>query len=146
MTIQVLVGTTSGNTEYLAESLAALLHHSGFETHIHDQPELSNMPSTNTTWLICLATHGAGEYAESIDKFMHDLATEKPDLKSVRVAIVSVGDSSYDTFCQAGIDAQQLVTELGATLVDDRLDIDMLLDLDPETTAGGWLQKIMDRM
>lgn len=146
MTIHVLIGTTSGNTEYLAEALTALLNQEGLDTQIHDQPELSAIPCSHTTWLICLATHGAGEYAESIDKFMHDLAAQQPDLSSVRVAIVSVGDSSYDTFCQAGIDAQQLVGNLGATLVGDRLDIDMLLDLDPEATATDWLKKIMDRM
>ena len=145
MSIQLLIGTTSGNTEYLAEALATMLNQAGIETNLHDQPDLKTVPCRDASWLICVATHGAGEYAESIDQFMHDLATEKPDLRSVRAAIVSVGDSSYDTFCQAGIDAQQLVSDLGATLISERLDIDMMLDPDPEATASSWLQNTMDR-
>ena len=145
MSIQLLIGTTSGNTEYLAEALATMLNQAGIETNLHDQPDLKTVPYRDASWLICIATHGAGEYAESIDEFMHDLAKEKPDLSNLRVAIVSVGDSSYDTFCQAGIDAQQLVSDLGATFISERLDIDMMLDPDPEATASAWLQNILDR-
>lgn len=145
MAIQILIGTTSGNTEFLAETLADVLQQHQHSTQLHDLPALDEVPTTNATWLICTATHGAGEFAESIDQFMHDLAIQKPDLHSVRVAIVSIGDSSYDTFCQAGIDAQGLVTELGATLICDRLDIDMLMNMDPEVTASNWLTLHIDR-
>lgn len=146
MSIQVLIGTTSGNTEFLAESLADRLHQHGLSTQIHDQPNLNEVPSKDVTWLVCLATHGAGEYAESIDQFMQQLREQRPNLSQVKIAMVSVGDSSYDTFCQAGIDAETLLSDLNAEMLCDRLDIDMLLDLDPEATANDWLQQIIDRL
>lgn len=145
MTVHVLVGTTSGNTEWLAESLAEILEQQGIPTQLHDQPQLHEVPFQQCTWLICVATHGAGEYAESIDQFFQDLAAQQPSLANVRAAILSIGDSSYDTFCQAGIDAEALLRKLDANLICDRLDIDMLNDLDPEATATQWLNHNMDR-
>lgn len=145
MTIHILVGTTSGNTEFLAESLQSKLAAMGHQTQFHDQPDSTEVPMQNASWLLCLATHGAGEYAESILDFMDALNAQRPDLNSVRCAIVSVGDSSYDTFCQAGIDAQQLLETLNVQLIGKRLDIDMMLDLDPEATANAWIDKISDQ-
>lgn len=145
MSIHILVGTTSGNTEFLAETLQTTLEAAGHSTQMHDQPEITEVPLQNTQWLLCIATHGAGEYAESIIDFMQDLADQRPDLKSVRCAIVSVGDSSYDTFCQAGIDAQALLNELNAELIGEPLEIDMMLDLDPEASAKNWIKNILDQ-
>lgn len=144
MTIHILVGTTSGNTEFLAETLQTRLQAAGHSTHMHDQPDSTEVPLQDARWLLCIATHGAGEYAESIIGFMQDLAKQRPDLKTVRCAIVSVGDSSYDTFCQAGVDAQTLLNELNAQLIGERLDIDMMQDLDPEATAEDWIKNILD--
>lgn len=145
MTVHILIGTTSGNTEYLAESLSDQLNQQQRPTQLHDQPNINEIPSSHATWLVCVATHGAGEFAESIDQFMHDLATQQPNLQSVRAAIVSIGDSSYDTFCQAGIETERLLIQLGATLICDRLEIDMLVDSDPEATANAWLTSHIDR-
>ena len=145
MTIHILVGTTSGNTEFLAENLQSKLVGLGHETQFHDQPDSTEVPMQNACWLLCVATHGAGEYAESILDFMDALNAQRPDLSSVRCAIVSVGDSSYDTFCQAGIDAQQLLENLNVQLIGKRLDIDMMVDLDPEATANAWIDKISDQ-
>lgn len=144
MTIHILVGTTSGNTEFLAETLQTRLEAAGKQTQLHDLPALKEVPVADTSWLICIATHGAGEYAESMLDFMADLAKQRPDLSSIKAAIVSIGDSSYDTFCQAGIETQTLLEDLNATLICDRLDIDMMLDPDPEGTAEAWIENKLD--
>ncbi|MBA3987841.1 flavodoxin domain-containing protein [Aliidiomarina maris] len=146
MTLHTLVGTTSGNTEYLAEQLNQWLETKGVSTQLHDYPNIQEVPLSQSAWLVCVATHGAGEYAESIDQFMQDLANQKPDLSTVKVAVLSIGDSSYDTFCQAGIDAQSLFENLGAQIVGERLDIDMMLDPDPEVSAQAWLATLYDRL
>lgn len=143
MHFQILVGTTSGNTEYLAEQMATELRRAGHQTTVHDQPELSELPydaETNAHWLICVATHGAGEYAESIIGFIEAIKADQPDLSNVKMAIIAIGDSSYDTFCQAGKDCEALLLELGATLIHPTLTIDMFNDLDPEQSAAVWLK------
>ncbi|MCC5856128.1 MAG: flavodoxin domain-containing protein [Idiomarina sp.] len=141
--IHILVGTTSGNTEFLAGELEIALQAEGHTTTFHDLPAIHEIP-TEGLWLLCVATHGAGEYAESIVQFMEDLAQQQPNLAAVRYALVAIGDSSYDTYCQAGLDADQLLSQLGATRVADILTIDMMLDPAPETTATKWLENWQD--
>lgn len=139
MHFHVLVGTTSGNTEYLAEVLARELHNEGHSTSFHDQPVFKEVPMENSAWLVCIATHGAGEYADSIFPLMAALSEEKPDLSTVRFALIGVGDSSYDTFNQAGQDAYQLLTLLKAAPFVEPLTIDMFNEVDPEGLALNWL-------
>jgi len=141
MDIHVLVGTTSGNTEYLAEELGDVLKQDGHNVTFHDQPMANEIPQDNAFWLICIATHGAGEYPESIIDFMEWAETEKPDLSMIEGAIVSIGDSSYDTFAEAGKSAQKLFTSLGMTLKQPTLTIDMLEEMDPDQAAIDWLNR-----
>ena len=137
----ILVGTTSGNTEYLAEHLGDVAAEHGHTHTLHDQPNLSEVPTQETHWLVCVATHGAGEYAESMLGFIEQLQQQQPSLATVKVAIVAVGDSSYDTFCQAGKDCETLLLERGAHLICPVLTIDMFNDLDPEQSASQWFQQ-----
>lgn len=142
MHFHILIGTTSGNTEYLADALSEQLLALGHSTTLHDQPELAEVPTSNSAhWLLCMATHGAGEYAESIIGLMEALTTTQPDLSAVKVAIVAIGDSSYDTFCKAGIDAEAIILELNAQLIAPTLTIDMFNELDPEAKAISWLNQ-----
>lgn len=140
MNIHILVGTTSGNTEYLAEQLQGELTSQGHTVVFHDQPDYANVPQSDCLWLLCIATHGAGEYADSIAPLMETLQREQPLLSALKFAIIAVGDSSYDTFCQAGRDAESLLLELSAQQIAEPLTIDMLLELDPESTASDWLE------
>ncbi|WP_194756551.1 flavodoxin domain-containing protein [Aliidiomarina indica] len=139
MHFHILIGTTSGNTEYLADAVSQALISEGHTTTLHDQPDLTEVPTENALWLCCMATHGAGEYADSIYPFMQSLSDQRPALEGVRYALIGIGDSSYDTFCQAAQDADALFSGLGATRICDSLTIDMLNDLDPEANAVKWL-------
>lgn len=146
MAVHILVGSTSGNTEYLAETLHQYLQENNLTSHFHDVPSLDEIPLENTTWLICVATHGAGEFAESIAEFMEDLSQHRPSLTKISYALIAVGDSSYDTFCQAGIEAEKLLNDLKATPLCDRLNINMATEMDPEGSAKAWLEKISNKL
>ncbi|RUO23124.1 hypothetical protein CWE08_00265 [Aliidiomarina iranensis] len=144
MHFHILIGTTSGNTEYLADALNEQLTALGHSATLHDEPVYSEVMADSTTpsyWLFCIATHGAGEYAESILDFMEALASKQPNLAHVKAAIIAVGDSSYDTFCKAGDDAEALILELNARLIAPTLQIDMFNELDPEGSAVQWLDQ-----
>lgn len=141
MNIQILVGSTSGNTEFLASELAAFIQaNSDYQTALHDQPELAEVPIHHTTWLICAATHGAGEHAESLIDFIAQLTAQQPQLTTVNYALIQVGDSSYDTFCSSGQAIHELLQSLGAQPVVEPLTIDMLHADDPEQMGIDWLK------
>lgn len=140
-TIDILVGTTSGNTEYLASELEKHLNDNGYKTQFFDAPILEEISFKNPI-LLCIATHGAGDYPESIDLFFNALSKDLPSLINSQFAMIAVGDSSYDTFCLAGKKARKLLLELGATELKAPLFIDMYHEISPEDKAITWVNHI----
>ena len=63
--IHIITGSTLGGAEYVGDHLSDLLNENGFETTIHNQPELASIDNQGT-WLLITSTHGAGEYPDNI--------------------------------------------------------------------------------
>ncbi|RUO80980.1 flavodoxin [Idiomarina tyrosinivorans] len=143
-TIHILIGTTSGNTEYLADQLSEALHQQGFATQLHDEPDLGTLP-TEGTWLVCLASHGAGDYADSMLGFYDQISLHEDPLKQLKYAVIAIGESCYDTYCKAGRHLDSRLQELGGKRLTSRLEIDMLED-DPEQKALQWLPNMVNAL
>lgn len=138
--VDILVATTSGNTEYLADQLSEQLIAVGHTTELHYEPDYQQLVTGNSAiWLCCIASHGAGEYADSMLDFAEQLAQQQPDLPLLQYAVIAVGDSNYDTYCAAGRDCDQRLQQAGATPLVERLEIDMAND-DPEQKSTTWLK------
>jgi len=143
--IDILVATTSGNTEYLADQLSQQLQQVGFTTTLHYEPDYSDLMERLTDqsiWLCCVASHGAGEYADSMLDFAEELHQHKPQLNELRYGVIAVGDSCYDTFCAAGRDCDAMLAILGAKRLISHLEIDMSQD-DPDEKSSTWLQSFI---
>ena len=138
--IQIITGSTLGGTEYVGDHIKDLLDAQGFESQIHNQPLLSEI-ALQGIWLVITSTHGAGEYPDNIRPFIEQLQTAPPNMNQVRFATIAIGDSSYDTFCVAGIHAHNLLQDIGATPITECLKIDVLDHDVPEETAERWLQE-----
>lgn len=141
--IQILVGTTSGNTEFLADEAAEWLTQQGVANQVHYEPDLNKL-NTTQPWLIFLASHGGGEYADSMLDF-YDQIQQQKQLPNFPYAVVAIGESCYDTFCSAGRDLDERLQKLGAKRVYQRLEIDMLQD-DPEEKVSTWLPSWIDAL
>ncbi len=113
--IHIITGSTLGGAEYVGDHLSDLLQEQGFDTKIHNQPNMSEIPAKGT-WLIITSTHGAGEYPDNIQPFIQALQNTPPNTSALRYAVVAIGDSSYDTFCAAGKHAYQLLGILALNL------------------------------
>lgn len=137
--ITLITGSTLGGAEYVADHLADLLDQAGHETDIHNQATLSDL-DTGSIWLIVCSTHGAGDYPDNFQPFVAQLNADKPDLSGLKYGVVGLGDSSYDTFCAAAKNIDQLLTQLGAVRLGARLDIDVSQDPVPEDPAEIWLE------
>ncbi len=55
--IHIITGSTLGGAEYVGDHLSDLLQEQGFDTKIHNQPNMSEIPAKGT-WLIITSTHG----------------------------------------------------------------------------------------
>ncbi|MDA0130446.1 FMN-binding protein MioC [Vibrio sp. MarTm2] len=142
--IHIITGSTLGGAEYVGDHLSDLLIEKGFETTIHNQPDINDIENKGT-WLVITSTHGAGEYPDNIQPFISALQNTPPKMSEVKYAVIAIGDSSYDTFCAAGKHAHNLLEDIGATPITDCLTIDVLSHSVPEDAAETWLLEHIER-
>lgn len=149
---QIIVGSMLGGTEYVAEACEEQLNTLGHRVNLHLIPQFSSILSDTLaqksidkhTWLICTSTHGAGEFPDNIQAFVSDLKDCEQDLSSINFMIIAIGDSSYDTFCKAGLDINKLLKTKGCLELCDINMLDMSEDIDPEELAQDWLKQKKD--
>lgn len=144
--VEIIVGSMMGGTEYVAEACDDKLQSLGLNTHLQFQPDYAATNKENTFWLICTSTHGAGDYPDNIRPFIDQLTQTTEDLSTVTFTVIGVGDSSYDTFCQAAKDIEKLLLSKGCVKKFDLLTIDMQQDIDPEHLATSWLDQHKDQL
>ncbi|AJR07055.1 FMN-binding protein MioC [Photobacterium gaetbulicola] len=136
--ITLITGSTLGGAEYVADHLSELLEQAGHSTEIINQAELEQLPTDNI-WLVVCSTHGAGEFPDNFQPFVEQLTSQQPDLARLHYGVIGLGDSSYDTFCAAAKNIDQLLAKLGAIRLGERLEIDVSQDPVPEDPAEAWL-------
>lgn len=138
--IHIITGSTLGGTEYVGDHINDHLVEAGIEVTVHNEPTLDSVPA-NGTWLIVTSTHGAGEYPDNIQPFIHSLQSTPPRMSDVKYAVIAIGDSSYDTFCNAGKHADHLLSDIGATQLSECFLIDVINTPAPEDEVDNWLEK-----
>ncbi|EDP99861.1 FMN-binding protein MioC [Shewanella benthica] len=143
--IDILVGTTLGNAEYVADEFSAVLSGLGHENIIHMTPKFTDL-DPKSLWLIVSSTHGAGDLPDNIMPFLEEILSQKPDLSGTKYAICAIGDSSYDTFCQGPEKLAQALESCGAQVYVDKIQIDVQYHHVPEDPALAWLEQWQDRL
>ena len=136
--IEILVGTTLGSAEYVADEISAQLSDLGHDVQLQTAAKLADTDK-NALWLLVSSTHGAGDLPDNIQPFYKELMLQSPDLSHVKFALCAIGDSSYDTFCQGPEALISLLESLGATAFVDKIQIDVQADPVPEEPAIAWL-------
>jgi len=138
--IDILVGSTLGGTEYVAEAAQSLLQEAGFISKIHFKPDLTTLDiEGDRIWLICLATHGAGDYPDNFNMFVKQVNNLSDELKNVHFGLIGVGDSNYDTYCYAAKYFDLLLRDKGATRLGNIFKIDVVDSPIPEDRVDDWI-------
>ena len=135
---EIIVGTMLGAAEYVADAIAEKLDASGHTHTIHAEPNLDEI-KTESTWIVCTSTHGAGELPDNIQPFAKQLEGE--DLSAVNAYVIGLGDTSYDTFCFGAKEMEKHIKNAGGTLITDALYIDVLEHPIPEDAAVEWFDE-----
>ena len=135
---EIIVGTMLGAAEYVADAIAEKLDASGHTHTIHAEPNLDEI-KTESTWIVCTSTHGAGELPDNIQPFAKQL--EGADLSAVNAYVIGLGDTSYDTFCFGAKEMEKHIKNAGGTLITNALYIDVLEHPIPEDAAVEWFDE-----
>lgn len=137
--VSIIVGTMLGASEYIGDHLASILTKDHQVATTLDASLEDYDLSQSQTWLVCTSTHGAGDFPDNIFPFVEQLKTQSPELSNIRFAVCGLGDTSYDTFCNAAITIDELLASLGATRIQPINKIDIIDGGLPEDNAEQWL-------
>jgi len=138
--IDILVGSTLGATEYVAEATQPFLEEAGFTSKIHFIPDLTMLDiEGQNIWLICLATHGAGDYPDNFKQIVDQINQIPGDLSNIHFGLIGVGDSNYDTYCYAAKKFNQLLCDKGAIRLGEVFTIDVIGSPIPEDKVIDWI-------
>ena len=142
--IKIIVGTETGTAEYVADEVLELLNEHDLNAEVIDQ--LSDLPlSDEETLLICTSTHGAGDVPNNLKNFEKWLKTS-PNLENKKFAVIGLGDSSYDTFCQAAVSLDELLSNANATRMFAPILADAMSDELPEDIILPLLKVQLDKL
>lgn len=138
MNIDIVVGSVLGASEYVAEAIEVMLKEKGHTAFCHFKPNINDLNKDNLM-IIVTSTHGAGDLPDNIQAFAKKL--KSLDLSGFKAFIIGLGDSSYDTFCQASLTMESIITEAGGKVLSPVFQIDVLHHPIPEDIAVEWLSK-----
>ena len=140
MKVEIIVGSMLGATEYVADEVERILLEHDIKVTIHLTPDISELDTT-IPWFICTSTHGAGDLPDNIQPFAKQL--EDQQLTQVNYQIIALGDSNYDTFCQAGHTMDELMKGCHAQPLSPILTVDVDEHMEPELVVADWLNSKM---
>jgi sulfite reductase (NADPH) flavoprotein alpha-component len=93
--------------------------------------------------LVIVSTYGEGDPPQPATGFFEFIEGRKaPKLEGVRFAVLALGDSTYEYYCQAGKQLDERLEELGAQRLAARVDC----DVDYEELAEGWIAAVVDQL
>ncbi|BCX67642.1 bifunctional nitrate reductase/sulfite reductase flavoprotein subunit alpha [Pseudomonas izuensis] len=141
--VTLLWASQTGNAEGLAERFASRLRDKGITVELSAMADFPASKLANTqTLAIISSTFGDGDAPDNGEGFWNSLCSAQTPLKSLRFAVLALGDRNYDQFCQHGKKLDQRLQELGATRLLDRVDC----DTEFEARADQWLAQFQQSL
>ena len=133
-TALIVYGSTTGNTEIVAEQISDVLKEKDIEVTMKNVVDAKVEELGNGYDLTLLGSSTWGddevEFQEDFEPFFEEL--DKAQLKEKKVAIFGCGDSSYEHFCGAVDLLEEKMEDLGVKMIGEPLRIDG----DPEDSSS----------
>lgn len=138
--VNVVFGTVYGSAQFTAETVTKAIAKLGFTTKLWQPNELLGfVPPEDELLIVVSSTTGHGDIPEDIAPWFNELKSVAPYLPSLQYSLIGLGDSSYETFCGAIKKFDELLAELGANPLTERLEIDACETMEPEIEAKTWI-------
>lgn len=139
--LHILFGSQTGNAEALSQTAAKAARAKGLVPVVQALGEVDlDVFATMRHVLIVTSTYGEGEMPDNAQLFWNAIsASTAPRLEQMHFAVLAIGDTGYDGFCQAGKFIDMRLEQLGAKRVADRIDC----DIDFEEPSSAWIGTAM---
>lgn len=144
MSVVILYGTETGNSELVADAISDVLA-VDHDPSIYDMSEFAveDLDPADFLVVIC-STYGEGELPTGAEPFAEELDAVEPDLTGLRFAVFGLGDTVYgETFNRGGEIMAEKLTARGAVQVGDHARHDNSSPIKPAKFAAEWAQGIV---
>lgn len=141
----IVFGSTTGNTEGVADDIGKILNKNGIPTQIKNAADVSPAGLADGYDAVIMGCSTWGEEdIELQDDFVEIYENmDKVGLSGKKVAVFGCGDSSYTHFCGAVDVIEQKAEALGAKIIVGSFKIDG----DPEASeVEAWAAEVMGRI
>ncbi|QUN06501.1 assimilatory sulfite reductase (NADPH) flavoprotein subunit [Shewanella yunxiaonensis] len=140
-TLTILYGSQTGNSRGIASQLAQQARANGYAVNLSAMGEY-NVRSLKQEQLlvVIVSTQGEGDAPDDAIELHKFLASKRaPKLEQLHYAVLALGDSSYEFFCQTGKDFDERLAALGAKPLLPRVDC----DVDYQQLSEQWQQQLL---
>ncbi len=141
--ITVLFGTETGNAAHVARALETRIRERGRDVKLIEMIDFNvRQIGSEEDMLVVVSTYGDGDPPQPAAAFFEFIEGHRaPRLDNMRFAVLALGDSSYERFCEAGKRIDRRLEELGAVRLVARADC----DIDFEECAEVWSNAAIDQ-
>ena len=142
--LTILVGSQTGNAKGVAESVKAQAEARGIPVSLVTMNDYKpKQLKKETHVLIVTSTYGEGEPPEAAADLHAQLKGGKiGKLFGLQFAVLGLGDSSYEFFCQTAKDFDAFFEKAEATRLQDAA----ILDVDYRAAADVWAASFLDKL
>ena len=140
----LIFGTETGNAEVLAEDAGHLAATSDLKPTVIDMEDISleTLSSAKRLIVIC-STWGEGEQpVNAQDLYDSVQESEGGSMEGVSYAVLALGDTAFEFFCESGKEWDAILEEKGGSRVNNRIDC----DLDYDDYAADWINATLEIM
>ena len=140
----LIFGTETGNAEELAEDAANMAKAFDLEATVMDMEDIEpDDISTSKRLIVVCSTWGEGEQpVNAQDLYDAVEETEEGSMEGVNFAVLALGDTAFELFCESGKEWDKILEEKGGNRVNDRIDC----DTDYDDYAEEWLEDTLGLM
>lgn len=140
--VKILVGSVYGNAQHAAEMAEEVLAKEGIDCEVCEDPQLTDVTEADGL-LVITSTTGQGDIPPNLEMLFLDLKEELSPLNGKPFAVAGLGDSSYgDTYCAAGKQWFDLLTELKGKPLAALLEVDAMECFEPEKPVTEFIETI----
>lgn len=139
--LSILYASETGNAAELARRLETRAMGLGIKVIANDLATYKTRGLKDEKLILAItSTHGEGDPPEPSAGFFEFINSRKaPKLDGVRFAVLGLGDSTYEFFCEAAKILDRRLEELGATRLHARHDC----DVDYDAEAEDWIVAVL---
>jgi len=124
--ILIIYGTETGNAEDLADDIGNTASKYGLVGKVMDMEDVSAEDLASSKRLIVsVSTWGEGEQPDNAQGLYDEVeGSEGGSMEGVNYAVLALGDTAFELFCESGKEWDKILEEKGGTRVNKRIDCD----------------------